>query len=86
MSKEIDEIFKYFKDGKIVVPCSEISNWIVSEMLEMQCFGSVHQSVRGAGQNIPGQNIPCHFLTAQTKHPTKICLPGQNIPSCFCHP
>ena len=24
----------------------------------------------GAGQNIPGQNIPCHFLTPQTKHPT----------------
>ena len=21
-----------------------------------------------------------------TKHPTKICHPGQNIPCCFCHP
>ena len=40
----------------------------------------------GAGQNIPGQNIPCHFLTPRTKHPTKICHPGQNIPCCFCHP
>ena len=26
----IDEIFKYIKDGKIVVSCSETSNWIVS--------------------------------------------------------
>ena len=40
----------------------------------------------GAGQNIPGQNIPCHFFTPRTKHPTKICHPGQNIPRCFCHP
>ena len=40
----------------------------------------------GAGQNIPGQNIPCHFFTPWTKHPTKICHPGQNIPCCFCHP
>ena len=40
----------------------------------------------GAGQNIPGQNIPCHFLTPRTKHPTKICHPGQNIPCSFCHP
>ena len=40
----------------------------------------------GARQNIPGQNIPCHFLTPRTKHPTKICHPGQNIPCCFCHP
>ena len=40
----------------------------------------------GAGQNIPGQNIPCHFLTPRTKHPTKICHPGQNIPCCFCRP
>ena len=44
------------------------------------------QSNPGAGQNIPGQNIPCHFLTPRTKHPTKICHPGQNIPCCFCHP
>ena len=40
----------------------------------------------GAGQNIPGQNIPCHFLTPRTKHPTEICHPGQNIPCSFCHP
>ena len=40
----------------------------------------------GAGQNIPGQNIPCHFLPPRTKHPTKICHPGQNIPCSFCHP
>ena len=33
-----------------------------------------------------GQNIPCHFLTPRTKHPTKICHPGQNISCCFCHP
>ena len=45
-----------------------------------------HSLVRGAGQNIPGQNIPCQFLTPRTKHPTKICHPGQNIPCCFCRP
>ena len=32
------------------------------------------------------KNIPCHFFTPRTKHPTKICHPGQNIPRCFCHP
>ena len=37
------------------------------------------------GQNIPGQNIPCHFLTPRTKHPTSIYHPGQNIPCSFCH-
>ena len=42
--------------------------------------------IAGAGQNIPGQNIPCHFFTPRTKHPTKICHPGQNIPRCFRHP
>ena len=26
------------------------------------------------------------FFTPRTKHPTKICHPGQNIPCCFCHP
>ena len=40
----------------------------------------------GAGQNILEQNTPCHFLTPRTKHPTKICHRGQNIPCCFCHP
>ena len=44
------------------------------------------EDMPGAGQNIPGQNIPCHYFTPRTKHPTKICHPGQNIPSCFCHP
>ena len=39
-----------------------------------------------AGQNILGQTIPCYFLTPRTKHTTKICHPGQNIPHCFCHP
>ena len=38
------------------------------------------------GQNIPGQNIPCHFLPPRTKHPASICHPGQNIPCSFCHP
>ena len=37
------------------------------------------------GQNIPGQNIPCHFLSPRTKHPASICHPGQNIPCSFCH-
>ena len=54
----------------------------------MQTFRDLCQKdcVPGAGQNIPGQNIPCHFFTPRTKHPTKICHPGQNIPRCFCHP
>ena len=40
---------------------------------------NIHDGNVGAGQNIPGQNIPCHFFTPRTKHPTKICHPGQNI-------
>ena len=42
--------------------------------------------LRNVGQNIPGQNIPCHFLPPRTKHPASICHPGQNIPCSFCHP
>ena len=43
-------------------------------------------TILNVGQNIPGQNIPCHFLPPRTKHPASICHPGQNIPRCFCHP
>ena len=46
----------------------------------------LRNKITGAGQNIPGQNIPCHFLPPQTKHPRTICHPGQNIPCWFCHP
>ena len=42
--------------------------------------------VKNVGQNIPGQNIPCHFLPPRTKHPASICHPGQNIPCSFCYP
>ena len=45
-----------------------------------------HKDISNVGQNIPGQNIPCHFLPPRTKHPTSICHPGQNIPCSFCHP
>ena len=38
------------------------------------------------GQNIPRQNITCHFSTPQIKHHASICHPGQNIPCRFCHP
>ena len=38
------------------------------------------------GQNIPGQTIPCLFLTPGTKHPASICQPRQNFPCSFCHP
>ena len=41
----------------------------ISKSLHSTLMGMVKQ---GAGQNIPGQNIPCHFLTPQTKHPKKI--------------
>ena len=58
--------------------CSEDQDQMTQLWAYMAC--------KGAGQNIPGQNIPCHFLTPRTKHPTKICHPGQNIPCCFCHP
>ena len=43
----------------------------------------LHVRKMGTGQNIPGQNIACHFLPPWTKHPTKICHPGQNVPCCF---
>ena len=49
-------------------------------------LASADRICTGAGQNIPGQNIPCHFLPPWTKHPTRICHPGQNIPCSFCHP
>ena len=42
--------------------------------------------ISNVGQNIPGQNRPCHFLPPRTKHPASICHPGQNIPCSFCHP
>ena len=36
-------------------------------------------TITNVGQNIRGQNIPCHFLAPLTKHPALICHPGQNI-------
>ena len=40
----------------------------------------------GAGQNIPGQNIPCHFNPILGKTSTQICHPGQDVICHFCHP
>ena len=45
-----------------------------------------HRMLANVGQNISGQNIPCHFLPPRTKHPASICHPRQNIPCCFCLP
>ena len=67
--------------------------WIIQEGLlsvtsESMCtkYWLTACSSLGSRTNILGQNIPCHFFTPRTKHPTKICHPGQNIPRCFCHP
>ena len=72
-------IMKYFLRSFSSLPLNHSRRVVVSYKRKY-----VHEV--GAGQNIPGQNIPCHFLPPRTKHPTKICLPGQNIPCCFCHP
>ena len=89
VSRSVDELSRK-KCRRIVLDlltsCLDSRTWYCNFSLALSVNkNSQKLQARVAGLNIPGQNIPCHFLTPQTKHPTKIC-PGQNIPCCFCHP
>ena len=51
--------------------------------LHVEFVANLDHYNRGARQNIPGQNIPCHFLTPRTKHPTRFATPDKTSHAVF---
>ena len=49
------------------------------------CCDAEQVPISGSRTKHPRTIYPMPFFDTRTKHPTKICHHGQNIPCCFCH-